>query len=93
MTNDNQKIENKDLPTKFYSSRILIKNINNLDLVYILKTQYLDMHFVINYIMNKEYQIMPNEEDIDIHDIIRCQPHLKQCDIIREYNERWHATR
>ena len=50
------------------------------------------MYFVINYIMNKEYQIMPSEEDIDIHDVIRYQPHLKQYDIIREYNERLYVT-
>jgi hypothetical protein len=92
MTIDDQEIENKDLSTKFYSNSILIKNIDNLDLVHILKTQHLDMYFVINYIMNKEYQIMPSEEDIDIHDVIRYQPHLKQYDIIREYNERLYVT-
>ncbi len=88
MINDNQEIENKDLITKNYSSNILIKNINKLDLVDILKTQCLDIDFVINYILNKEYQYMQNEEDIDIHDIIRYQPHLKQNDIIKEYNKK-----
>jgi len=31
---------------------------------------------------------MPNEEDIDIHDIIRYQPHLNRNNIIKEYNKK-----
>jgi len=88
MTNDNQQIENKDLYNNNYETDILIKNINRLDMVEILKTQYLDIDFVINYILNKEYQCMPNEEDIDIHDIIRYQPHLNRNNIIKEYNKK-----
>ena len=55
MTNDNQQIENIDLYNNNYKTNILIKNINRLDLVEILKTQYLDVDFITNYILNKKY--------------------------------------
>jgi hypothetical protein len=86
---DVEEITNNDLRKKQFEKIVLIKNINSLDLVEILKTQNsLDIDFVVNYVLNKEYQSMPNEEDICIHDVLRMQPQLKKEDIIEEINRK-----
>jgi len=43
----------------------------------ILKTQYLTKEFVVDYILNEDYQITEEEKYIDESIVIRYQPHLK----------------
>ena len=69
-------ITNLDLYSSQYSSDILEKNIDALDLLTIIKTQTLKYDFIINFILNDEYQITPEEKTIDMYDVIRNQPHI-----------------
>lgn len=32
--------------------------------------------FIVEYILNEQYQITPEEQTIDIYDVIRNQPHI-----------------
>jgi hypothetical protein len=75
MINTN-KIINLDLYSSLYTSDILQQNIDALDLLTIIKTQTLSYEFIINFILNEEYQITPEEKTIDIYDVVRNQPHI-----------------
>ena len=60
-----------------------IKNIKNLDLIFIIKNKKISFNFAINYLLNSEYQKDKDEENISL-DMIYCyQPHLR--DEINEY--------
>lgn len=60
-----------------------IKNIKNLDLIYIIKNKKISFNFAINYLLNNNYQKDRDEENISL-DMIYCyQPHLR--DEIKEY--------
>lgn len=54
----------------------LIKNINNLDLLSVLRNNKLSLNFCINYILNEEYQTTRKERDITIDTVANYQPHL-----------------
>ena len=75
MINTNNII-NLDLYSSLYTSDILQQNIDTLDLLTIIKTQTLSYEFIINFILNEEYQITPEEKTIDIYDVVRNQPHI-----------------
>ena len=90
MSKDNkncQVISNQDLEKNKYNTSILINNISRLDMDTILKTQTLELDFVVNYILNDNYQITSHEKDIDILTVVRCQPHLKEKDIYNSYQK------
>ena len=60
MSKDNkncQVISNQDLEKNKYNSSTLINNISRLDMDTILKTQTLELDFVVNYILNENYQL------------------------------------
>ena len=54
----------------------LIKNIDKLDLLSVLRNNKLSLDFCINYILNEEYQTTRKERDITIDTIANYQPHL-----------------
>jgi hypothetical protein len=54
----------------------LIRSITQLDLLDVLKKETLSFPFVINYILNEEYQKNRKERDITIETVINYQPHL-----------------
>jgi hypothetical protein len=54
----------------------LISSINKLDLLTILKKETLSFEFVVNYILNEQYQKSRKERDITIETVINYQPHL-----------------
>lgn len=70
------KISNLDLYSYIFPLTILEKNIDNLDLKTLIKTQTLSYDFIIKYILNEEYQITPEEKTIDIYDVVYNQPHI-----------------
>lgn len=72
-----QIISNLDLYKKQYPMMILEVNIDNLLLYSILRTQKLTFDFVINFILNSEYQYTEEEKYIDENIVVRYQPHLK----------------
>ena len=73
-----------DLFTTQYSLEILAKNIYALPLKNILKTQKLTARFVAHYILNPQYQLTKEEEEITITDVLFFQPHLTLSEIFNE---------
>ena len=69
-------ITNLDLYSSKFSIDVLIANIDSLDLVTVIKTQELTYDFIIEYVLNDQYQITPEEKYIDIYDVVRNQPHI-----------------
>ena len=70
-----------DLYNKKYDRNTLKENIYSLKLIDILKTQDLDLSFVVRYILSDLYQL--NEEDmrISIEDVLKYQPHIKRAQL------------
>jgi len=73
---------NISLHNNKYSMEQLINNIYYFNLLDIVKTQVLTKEFIINYILNKDFQLLENEKNILIEDILKYQPHLNQKDLI-----------
>lgn len=65
-----------DLKNQKYSINDLIWNIYALDLLEVLKTQYLTEEFTVDYILNKDYQMTEIEKRITIKTVLKCQTHL-----------------
>jgi hypothetical protein len=65
-----------------YSINILKKNIYFISLIEIIQTQYLTNDFVINYILNKDYQLTEEENTISVDMVLFWQKHLKQSDLL-----------
>ena len=49
------------------------------------KTQFLDVTFVVRYILNEKYRIY-KDDDITICDICKYQPHILMSDLEKEIN-------
>jgi hypothetical protein len=78
-----QIINNSDLNNNKYTTLSLKNNIYNLDLLKILRTQILDEEFCVNYILNKDFQITREEQDIiNIDYVLYFQPHLQENKLI-----------
>ena len=71
-----------DLYNNNYDTKTLIDNIYSLNLLDILKTQILDIPFIITYILNSNYQLTPEEESINIKMIRFHQPHININELI-----------
>jgi hypothetical protein len=78
-----------DLYNNKYDRNILKENIYSLKLVDILKTQILDLSFVVRYILSDLYQFDEEDKNIDVDMVIKYQSHLNKKDLIfalSEYN-------
>lgn len=71
-----------DLKNKKYEMVILKKYIYSLDLVEVLQTQVLTKEFVLNYILNKDFQLTKEENNISLEDVLYFQPHLLKSDLL-----------
>jgi hypothetical protein len=71
-----------DLYNNIYDTKTLINNIYSLNLLDILKTQHLDIPFIVKYILNTNYQLTPEEETINLKIIMLYQPHINMHDLI-----------
>ena len=71
-----ENLSNEHLYINKYDTSNLVKNLPNLDMVVILKTQILDIDFIVDYILNEEYQVLESEKNIDICDVLTCQKHI-----------------
>jgi hypothetical protein len=71
-----------DLYNNQYDTKTLIDNIYYLNLLDILKTQILDIPFIVTYILNTNYQLTPEEEKINIKMIILHQPHINKNNLL-----------
>ena len=66
-----------DLYNNKYSRQVLKDNIYAVKLIDILKTQKIDITFAARYILNKNYQINDDDNDITISVVLNYQPHIK----------------
>jgi len=65
-----------DLYNKKYTREELKKNIYAVKLIDILKTQTLDVTFLVRYILNANYQLTEEDEKITIEMVLEFQPHI-----------------
>ncbi len=75
-----------DLYNNKYDRETLKANIFAVKLIDILKTQKLDLTFVVRYILQKKYWLV-REDSITIYEVIKYQPHLLYEDIVKELND------
>jgi hypothetical protein len=66
-----------DLYNNKYDRQTLKDNIYAVSLIDILKTQILDVTFVVRYILNKNYQINDKDNIISVPIVLYFQPHIK----------------
>jgi hypothetical protein len=64
-----------DLYNKKYDRQTLKDNIYAVKLIDILKTQKIDLTFAVRYILNKKYQIHP-DDNITTPIVLYYQPHI-----------------
>jgi len=78
-------LTNEDLYKKKYDYKTLQTNIYVISLLDILKTQKLTCDFCVKYILNKDFQLSKEEEEINIETIKKYQPHLSEIGILNSY--------
>ena len=67
-----------DLYNNKYDRKTLKENIYAVKLLDILKTQTLDITFIVRYILSDLYQIHVDDMNISIEDVINYQPHINK---------------
>jgi hypothetical protein len=75
-----------DLYNNKYSRQTLKDNIYAVNLIDILKTQKLDVKFIVRYILNINYQLTQEEEDITIDTVLKYQKHIASHELIFAIN-------
>jgi hypothetical protein len=67
-----------DLYNKQYNRETLKKYIYSVRLVDILKTQKLDITFIVRYILNPKYQLTEVDEYINVDTVLMYQKHIER---------------
>jgi hypothetical protein len=67
-----------DLYNNKYDRNTLKKHIYEVKLIDVLKTQMLDMEFIVRYILSDLYQLHINDMNISVEDVIKYQPHINK---------------
>ncbi len=67
-----------ELFKKQYDLKTLKENIYGLRLRDVLKTQKLTSDFCVKYILNTNYQICKEDENISAQDVLQSQPHISK---------------
>jgi hypothetical protein len=73
-----------DLYNNKYDRQTLKNNIYALKLIDILKTQTLDVTFIVRYILNGNYQLDDKEETITADLVLKYQPHISKIELSNE---------
>ena len=73
-----------DLYNNKYDRKILKENIYAVKLMDILKTQTLDISFIVRYILSDLYQLHEEDMRITIEDVIKYQPHINRQKLEKE---------
>lgn len=76
-----------DLYNNKYDMKTLELNIYLLKMDDILKTQVLDVKFVVKYILNPNYQFTEDEQAINMIDVLKYQPHINQDILFKEFQK------
>ena len=71
-----------DLYNKKYDRQTLKENIYSVKLIDILKTQTLDITFIVRYILSDLYQIDDDDKKININMVAKLQPHINKNDLL-----------
>ena len=71
-----------DLLNRKYDRETLKKHIYMYNLVDILKTQKLDVTFVVRYLLNPNYQLSDNEKLITPNMVLQYQPHIHKLELL-----------
>ena len=61
-----------------YDRKTLKENIYDVKLIDILKTQILDISFIVRYILSDLYQFTDEDRSIDVDMVIKYQPHIQR---------------
>lgn len=72
-----------NLHNKKYDMKTLEKNINEVKLIDILKTQTIDVKFAVRYILNSKYQLH-EDDNIMAPTVIKYQPHITYEELQKE---------
>jgi len=64
-----------------YDRKTLKEHIYSVKLMDILKTQTLDITFIVRYILSDLYQLHEEDMNISIEDVIKYQPHINKQDL------------
>lgn len=78
-----------DLYNNTYDRKTLKENIYHVKLMDIVKTQKLNITFIVRYILSDLYQLHEDEMNISIDDVMKYQPHINRKALERallEYN-------
>ena len=75
-----------DLYNNKYNRQTLKNNIYAVNLIDILKTQKLDITFIVRYILNNKYKVTPEEKDITIDMVLKYQKHIVLPELIFAIN-------
>ena len=67
-----------DLYNNKYDRSILKENIYSISLIDVLKTQILDVKFIVQYILNSKYQLCDDEKLITNKMILQYQTHITE---------------
>jgi len=67
-----------DLYNNKYDRKTLKEHIYELKLSDILKTQTLDITFIVRYILSDLYQLDDEDRSIDVDMVIKYQPHIQR---------------
>ena len=73
-----------DLYNNKYDRQTLKDNIYAVKLIDILKTQTLDVTFIVRYILNSKYQLDDEDQIITTEMVIKYQPHISLKNLIKE---------
>lgn len=73
-----------DLYNNKYDRKTLKENIYSLKLIDILKTQILDITFIVRYILSDLYQFTDEDRSIDVDLVLKYQPHIQREKIMYE---------
>lgn len=78
-----------DLYNNKYDRKTLKENIYDVNLIDILKTQTLDISFIVRYILSDLYQIHDEDKRITIQTVLQYQKHINKDDLLiklEDYN-------
>ena len=78
-----------DLYNNKYDRKTLKEHIYDLKLIDILKTQTLDITFIVRYILSDLYQFDDQDRSIDVDMVIKYQTHIRKeelMELLLNYN-------
>jgi len=74
-----------DLYNNKYDRKTLKKYIYTVKLIDVLKTQILDVTFIVRYILNNKYQFEPEDELITPKIVFQYQPHISKEELQKHF--------